>query len=810
VVKAFFIFFHLLFLTFSSFAQEKQKRMAAIRIAKAPRIDGALSEAVWKRAEAASRFVQNKPVPGGPESQPTTVRVLYDREALYIGALLKDASADSVLRELSQRDETGNADYFKVILDTYRDQINAYSFTVTASGVQTDSRYAAEGEDQEWDAVWESAVRITSAGWAVEMRIPYAALRFTDNDVQVWGVNFMRHLKRKGEDYYWNPVDPAVEGVVNQSGLLNGISGIKSPLRLSMTPYVSTYLANYSSRLDRQHRANYSLTGGMDLKYGLSESFTLDVALVPDFGQVQSDNLVLNLGPFEVQYDENRPFFKEDTDLFGKGDFFYSRRIGGTPLQHGKVEDRLGEDDILIENPAQTRMLNATRVSGRTKKGLGLGVLNAITGNTFATVRHREGGDRKLLTQPLSNYNILVLDQTLKNNSYVSLVNTSVWRNGAAHDANLTGVVFKLADKKNQYALNGKGAVSVRFDSVRSAASRGYTYTLEAGKISGSVQYSYRHHVESATYNPNDLGILLNNNEVTERAAVSYHVFKPFWKWNSLNAEVGSQYSRLHQPNRFQRFELFGSLKSTLKSQAKIDLWWSHQPVPSYDFFEPRTWGRVYVFPVNTTVGAFYAADDRKRFYYDASLSYRQFRENRRRTVDGSLNTRYRFSNHFSVNYALTTQNQYDNTGFVGNANEDIFFGLRDVNTVTNTLSGSYIFSKSVSLTLRVRHYTSRARYHRYQMLTPEGHLADAAYDKDHNLNFNVFNVDMVFTWYFARGSEIRIVWKDASADKDDHLLTGYFTNLRHILLSRHNNVLSLRVLYYLDAGKWVRKMGRP
>lgn len=792
-----------------SFAQAPQKRAAAVRFTKAPKIDGVLNESAWKTARPASSFVQSKPVPGEPETHPTAVKIGYDREALYIGALLEAPSADSILRELSRRDNQGNADYFKVILDTYRDKINAYGFTVTAPGVQADSRYAAGGEDEEWDAVWESATRITPQGWVVELKIPFGALRFAPGDVQKWGINFQRHVRRNGEDFYWNPVDPAVEGVVNQSGVLEGIRNIRSPLRLSLTPYVSAYLANHSPRLDRPHRTTAALVGGMDLKYGLSESFTLDVSLVPDFGQVQSDNEVLNLSPFEVQFAENRPFFMEGTDLFNKGDFFYSRRIGGPPLHRGEVEDGLADGETLLENPAQAKMLNATKISGRTRKGLGVGVLNAITGRAEAVVRREDGGERRLVTQPFSNYSVVVLDQTLKNNSFVSLVNTQVLRQGGWHDANLTGVVFKLADKENAYALNGKGAVSRRFDSVRTRGNTGYAYTLEAGRISGAVQYSYRHHVESANYDPNDLGILRNNNEVTERAAVSYHVFKPFWKFNALKAEVGGEYSRLHQPNRFQRFELFASLNSTLKDQSRLDVWLGREPVPTYDFFEARRPGRVYVLPVSGSAGAYYTADERKRFHYDGSLSYQKFAENRRRTYDLSLNGRYRFSNHFSVGYAFTSTSKYDDVGFVRAQADSVYLGRRDVQTVTNTVSGSYIFSKSMSLTLRVRHYASGARYHGYGLLTPEGSLAATDYAGDHDLTFNAFNVDMVFSWFFAPGSEVRVVWKDAGLDKDSHLREGYFSNLRHILGTRQQHVLSFKVLYFLDAGKWLGKLRR-
>jgi hypothetical protein len=473
------------------------------------------------------------------------------------------------------------------------------------------------------------------------------------------------------------------------------------------------------------------------------------------------------------------------------------------------VEDQLAPDETLLENPAQAKMLNATKISGRTKKGLGVGVLNAITGRAEAVARREGGDERSLVTQPFSDYSVVVLDQTLKNNSFVSLVNTNVMRQGGWHDANLTGAVFKLADKKNAYALSGKGAVSRRFDSVRTPANTGYAYTLEAGRISGTVQYSYRHHVESATYNPNDLGILLNNNEVTERAAVSYHVFKPFWKLNALKAEVGAEYSRLHQPNRFQRFELFGSLNGTLKNLARFDLWLGRAPVPTHDFFEARRPGRVYVLPVSRSAGAWYAADERKRFYYDAALSYEKFAENRRRTYDLSLNGRYRFSNHFSIHYAFTATHKYDDVGFVRAQEDSVYLGRRDVQTVTNTVSGSYIFSKSMSLTLRVRHYASGARYHGYGLLTPEGHLSATDYAGDHNLTFNAFNVDMVFSWFFAPGSEVRVVWKDAGLAREPHLREGYFANLRHILLTRQQHTLSLKVLYFLDAGKWLGKLRR-
>jgi hypothetical protein len=544
----------------------------------------------------------------------------------------------------------------------------------------------------------------------------------------------------------------------------------------------------------------------MDIKYGVSESFTLDMALVPDFGQVQSDNMVLNLSPFEVQFEENRPFFREGTELFNKGEFFYSRRIGGPPKEYSKVEEQVQQGEVLIENPAQTKMLNATKISGRTKKGLGIGVLNAVTANTYASVRDEAGEERKILTQPLTNYTVLVLDQTLKNNSYVSFVNTNMLRKGTMYDANLTGTVFKLADKENKYAINGKAALSHRFDTLRSNANQGYTYTLEAGKISGNFQYNFKHHVESSSYNPNDLGILFNNNEITERATLKYEIFKPFWKLNNMTAELGSEYSRLQQPTNFQRFEIFGSLKGTLKNQVNLDTWFRIAPLQSYDFFEPRRWGRVFILPSNFTFGGYYASDERKNLYYDISLDYKKFKDTERNSINLFFNIRYRFNNHFSMNYTVNPENRYADIGFVKSSEDAIFFGKRDVKTVSNTLSGSYIFTKSMSLTLRLRHYHSKAHYQQYSLLSEEGYLRSTEYSGNHNTNFNAFNVDMVFSWLFAPGSEIRIVWKDASLIKEQQLIGGYFNNLKTTLYTRQNNNISLKILYYLDAGKWINR----
>jgi hypothetical protein len=186
----------------------------------------------------------------------------------------------------------------------------------------------------------------------------------------------------------WNPVDPKISGFVNQEGLWTGIEKIEAPVRLSFSPYFSTYVNHYPDKDPATKDWSSSVNGGMDLKYGISDAFTLDMTLIPDFGQVQSDNRVLNLTPFEVRYNEYRPFFTEGTELFSKGNLFYSRRVGGEPLHAYDIDDQLSPDEMIVENPLQSKLINATKVSGRTKKGFGLGVFNALTKPMYATVEN--------------------------------------------------------------------------------------------------------------------------------------------------------------------------------------------------------------------------------------------------------------------------------------------------------------------------------------------------------------------------------------------------------------------------------------
>ncbi|WP_137760757.1 DUF5916 domain-containing protein [Pontibacter sp. SGAir0037] len=820
--------FLLLFLPgFAAQAQEVKsvpqppKQLQALRITEPVKIDGILDEPIWQQAEIATDFIQNRPNPGPKEVHPTAVRILYDDVAIYVGAIMHDVSPDSILRQLGQRDDIGNTDFFGIFLDTYNDQINGFGFLTTPAGVQLDARYSSNGEDWSWNAVWESNASIQGNNWIAEFKIPYSALRFSSKPEQVWGLNFMRNRQVTRRGFFWNHVDPAKDGFVNQFGKLVGIKDIKAPLRLSLTPYVSgfgvIYPANTESSGKTDYNHDFNFSGGMDVKYGISDAFTLDMTLIPDFSQVQSDNRVLNLSPFEVQFNENRPFFMEGTELFNKGDFFYSRRIGSSPINYLNAQAAEAEGYTVIQNPTETKMLNGTKLSGRTSSGLGIGVFNAVVGRTYATLEDEQGNRTKRETHPLTNYNIAVLDQSLKNNSYVTLVNTNVMREGKTYDANLTGMLFRLANKGNKYAVSGRGALSQRFFTDKTDL--GHTYELGVGKVSGNFQFSASHKVISDTYNPNDMGILFTNNTSEQSVGLQYNIYQPFWKMLNLYTNIEGGYARRYKPDAFQNFYLNSNINGTFKNFMSAGAWLTLEPVTTYDFFEPRIGGAwYYTYPTNYGFGGWVSSDYRKKLALDVEIGYRGFNENSRHNISIYVSPRYRVNDRLSFTYTLNNNTKNDDIGFVNHFNADrsaeaqdtIMFGRRNVKTTTNTLAVSYIFSNRMSITLRARHYWSGADYKQYYQLTSAGMLQEDSYplgysrygvaaSHSHNINYNTFNVDMVYSWWFAPGSEISIVWKNAIEEEVRQLIPGYYDNFSRTMSAPQTNSLSVKVLYYID-----------
>lgn len=787
----------------------EKKKGEAFRVDEKITIDGRLSESEWDNAEVFSDFITRDPDPGLPASMPTDVKVLFNSEAIYIGAFLKEEGSENVLRELSQRDDFSNSDYFAVFIDAYKDGINGVGFFVTAAGVQLDSKSSALGEDYSWNAVWRSAVEITEEGWFVEMEIPYAALRFPKVEEQEWHINFSRSIRRIRETSFWNPINPEVNGFFNQAGLIGGIKNINTPVRLQLYPYLSAYLNQMGDE------TTYSVNGGMDIKYGLSDAFTLDMTLIPDFGQVQSDNQVFNVSPFEVRFNERRQFFTEGTELFNKGDLFYSRRIGGTPLNYGAAFAEVKEGEELVENPAQGKLLNATKISGRTKSGLGIGVFNAVSGPTYARIRNAEGEERLYKTDPLTNYSVLVFDQNLNTNSYVTLINTNVMRNGTAYDANVIGTQFELRDNGNNISVSGGGAYNKKYNFE--GPDNGYNHYGSISKVSGNVNFGVNYNVESDTYDPNDLGFLFNNNEFSKNAWISYNQYKPIGFLNRFGITANTGQSTLFRPEAFTNFYMGLNGFFIPKSFDSFGFGLYRNPIEGRDYFEPRRSGYVFTTPTSTDLNLWFSSDYRRTFALDlsynvSSFDYRQGPYNFYR-----ISPRVRVNNQLSFVYSISLNQRNDEFGFaffnsLGSADaqgydgENVYMGRRDRNITEQVLNVNYIFTNTMGLTARVRHYWTEVEFKEFYELQPNGDLEESAYAgvnssgrSVHNTNFNAFNVDVVFRWVFSPGSEVSVVWKQSILASQNELEENYLTNIASTFDALKSDSFSVKFLYFVD-----------
>jgi hypothetical protein len=437
---------------------------------RAPRVDGRLDDEVWANAELQRGFRRDVPSDGRPAAQETEVRVLYDRDALYIGARLGDDKPHLVSRRLNRRDSFSNFnDVFFVMIDSYHDHRTTFIFGVTPAGERRDAIQSGDGAviDASWDPVWTAVTRIDSLGWVAEMRIPFSQLRFPRASEQVFGIQFRRDIVRAGEavDWNWSPrTDP---GTTSKYGHLLGLRDVPAPRRLEVLPYVSSQAQLTEGADGRNPFDDGSVTSGavgLDLKYGATSDLTLTATVNPDFGQVEADPSVVNLTAFESFFEERRPFFVEGANIFdfgasiGQGRFFYSRRIGRAPTLSA------AGSGAYVDVPSATSILGAAKLTGRTQSGWTIGAVQALTGREVARRADVEGvRGSELVVEPMTNYAALrVRRENAHGSNGVGFFASSVNRrlddavqDSLASSAYTGGVDFYHRFARNAYQLTG-------------------------------------------------------------------------------------------------------------------------------------------------------------------------------------------------------------------------------------------------------------------------------------------------------------------------------------------------------------------
>ena len=400
--------------------------MSATRVSEPPKIDGRLDDAVWSLAQPVSAFTQKFPGEGKPPSDPTTIRVLYDDEAIYIGFECPQRSAPIVER-LTRRDRTVESDRVSVSLGSRADRKTAYEFSINASGSLVDAlRFDDTEVSTDWDENWDARTARTDQGWSAELAIPLRILRFDPASAQSWDFQARRYISELQETDEWAYIPRSEAGEVSRYGRLAGLEGLSAGAPLELRPF----MVGRVRRLDPGSTGLTSGTdlagsGGLDLKWHPTRSLVLDATFNPDFGQVEADEVVLNLGTFETYYPEKRPFFLEGLDLFSTPrQLLYTRRIGrAAPTPALRSDAPFGER--LVDFPPPSTIYGASKLTGALGDKWQIATLQALTGRSDVDVQLADGTRARRLVDPLTAFDVLRLKRELPGNGYVGMMMTA-------------------------------------------------------------------------------------------------------------------------------------------------------------------------------------------------------------------------------------------------------------------------------------------------------------------------------------------------------------------------------------------------
>jgi len=561
----FVILFHFLFLTAQSSPGDSvivRKKYFTQQLKTAITLDGMPVEEAWNSVEWGSDFTQYQPNEGQPPSQQTSFKILYDQKFFYIAYRCHDQAPDSIVKRMGRRDEFPG-DWVEINIDSYHDLRTAFSFTLSVSGVRNDELVSNEGNwDVSWNPIWFAKTHIDDKGWTAEVKIPLSQLRYGNEPDKIWGIQVMRRLFRKEERSTWQYI-PQNSGVwVSRFGELHGLKNIPLHRQVEIAPYVIAQADKYKKEAGNPFAKGFDtkLTGGLDGKLAITNDLILDFTINPDFGQVEADPSQVRIDGFQNFFGERRPFFVESRNIFdyqltgseAGGDYdsdllFYSRRIGSSP--HGYPNVSNGE---FVKMPQNTSILGAAKFSGKTKKGLSIGILESITQRELATIDNN--GERKKETvEPLTNYFVARIQKDLKGgNTFIGGIITGVNREKGLNDilhsnAYSGGMDFLHYWKKRTWYLRGnivlshvKGtkesilntqtgfehlfqradAKEVSVDSSRTSLT-GMGGTIRLGKIggkSGKMGQVFKFETGLTLRSPgleiNDIGFMLTSNEI--------------------------------------------------------------------------------------------------------------------------------------------------------------------------------------------------------------------------------------------------------------------------------------------------------
>jgi hypothetical protein len=819
--------------------------LRAVRVAAGPAIDGDLSDAAWQAAPEFTDFTQHDPVDGAPPTMPTSIRIVYDDDAIYFGARMTDPGPPTSL--LVRRDTFTQSDFLSFNIDPQLDRLSGSAFTVTPANVQIDSvLYNDIGEDGSWDGVWESATKVFDGGWTAELRVPFSQLRFPDKPVHVWGLNVTRRTVRNNEWVRTVNTRKGETGFVSHFADIVGLEGIHRGRPLELVPYavarsdIRTRFDEADPLLEQQdHRAD----GGLDVKYALTSSLTLTGTINPDFGQVEVDPAVVNLSDFETFYPEKRPFFTEGVNIFRFGDtpapshfnffsapsLFYTRRIGRAPQGSPDAE--------FVAAPAETTILGAAKITGKLPGGWSIGILNALTDTERA--RFVDGTDSgRTQVEPMTNYFVSRATKEIGSASRLGVMFTSVNRKlpdelTALRESSMTGgldgytsfrdkswivegwlVGSRVTGSEQAIALTQRSssryyqrpdAGHVEFDPARTSLT-GWGGRLMASKATGLWRPNVSLQAFSPGYETNDAGFMQRTDIISGHALIEYHDQNPTKRFRERIGWVGVWQNKNFDGDTLER-GVFGDMFGTFANYwtYRANLFLSNGAIS-----DRLTRGGPVVrtapgWSSDLTLGS----DTRKKYFFELNSHLEGSDDHSySRTVSVALNAHPRPNLQLSIEPAFTRS--HDFTQYV-----TAFADL----TATQTFGQRYVFANleqhvfelatradwtlnpRLSFQLYLQPFIASGDYHDY-------HTLDAARTRDYtplagfpanpDFNFRSVRGSAVVRWEFRPGSALYVVWNENRADV---VPVGDFSinrDLRAIPTAPSHDVFLVKLSYWL------------
>jgi hypothetical protein len=797
----------------------------AVRAAKAPVLDGDLSDEAWAAAPEITGFTQRDPNEGQPAAQQTRVRIVYDDDAIYFGMMMEDSGKATPL--LARRDaDLNNGDYVRISIDSQHDRMNGAAFVVNASNVQMDmTLYNDIYDDPSWDAVWESAAKIVPNGWIAELRVPYSQLRFPDRPVHTWGFNISRWNARLHESsrLVFSPKSESV--FISKFADLTGIEGIRPKRALEVMPY-GVARQDLHSKFDNPfiQSSSQGMDAGLDVKYGLTSSLTLTGTINPDFGQVEVDPAVINLSAFETFFPEKRPFFTEGKNIFNFGSgpadsrwgfnmgfptFFYSRRIGRSPqgfVDPGYIQGMSALDDVdFVDGPGQTTILGAAKITGKIGKSWTIGVLDAVTDKEKAWFRAGSLVGQQTV-EPLTNYFVARATKDIGAESRVGMMFTSVNRKltdnleprlrQAAYFGGVDGYKFF---KKKSWLLEWLGGTTlvdgsanaiaatqlssaryyqrpdaghVEYDPTRTSLT-GWMSRAMLAKQNGKFRPNFQVQMLSPGFEVNDVGFQTRVDHIATHAVLQYYNPEVSKKTREVSWWIG----------KYQNFNFDGDMTANgISSNFNFVF-------PNYRYMWISTGGRVGAIddqrtrggPVlrsagNRFINVGFGNDSRKKFYTEVWGEHVTIDDGGHENWIGTYHS-YRPSPALrfvlSPTYSSTTsKTQYVTT--ISDATYEPTYGKRyifstiDQRSLELGIRTEWTINSRLSAQLYLQPFIASGDYHDYKQLTrPRDDEYTPVNGSAFNPNFNFRSVrgSAVVRWEFRPGSSLYVVWNENRSD---------------------------------------------